>query len=133
MKTLYEGLFTTGNYKETFSLEVDKLIKQELTNEFKVKIIQALTDAYIEQTGNIPDSYELSRLATWLVEDKTNDPHKVSKTEYPILSHDQVKLRRRRELVNENIENTSNSSRHKMNGRKAPKNFRVFGEYEGSY
>ncbi|MEH7116949.1 hypothetical protein V7128_05910 [Neobacillus vireti] len=133
MITLYENLFITGNYKTTFSEEVDKLIKQDLTDDFKMKLIQTLTDAYINQTGKVPDSYELSRLTTWLVEDKTNDPHKVSKTEYPILSHDQIKLRRRRELSNDNIENISLSSKHKINGKKTPKNFKVFGEYEGGY
>ncbi|MGG3561612.1 hypothetical protein ABES03_08410 [Neobacillus rhizosphaerae] len=133
MKTLYENLFTAGNYKATFSQEVEKLIKQDLTDEFKMKLIQALTDAYIDQTGKVPDSYELSRLTTWLVVDKTKDPDKVTKTEYPILSEHQQKLRARRELPHQAVESFSPSSRHKINGRKAPKNFRVFGEYEGGY
>jgi hypothetical protein len=134
MKTFYENIFLKGtNYKATFSGEVDKLVKQDLTDEFKNKIIQALTDAYIEQTGEIPDSYQLSRLATWLVEDKENDPDKVTNTEYPILSESQLKLRKRREVVNQNIENTSDSGKHRLNGKRKPKNFKVFGEYEGGY
>jgi len=134
MITLYENIFSIGtDYKTTFVQEVDKLIKQDLSVEFKNKLVKALTEAYIEQTGKIPDSYELSRLATWIVEDKTNDPHKVSKTEYPILSHDQYKLRKRREVVQGHIADTSSSGKHKINGKRSPKNFKVFGEYEGSY
>jgi hypothetical protein len=134
MKTLFDNLFVIGtDYKATFTEEVDKLVKQELTNDFKNKLIQALTDAYIDQTGKVPDSIELSRLATWIVEDKTNDPHKVSKTEYPILSIDQMKTRWRRETVKEDIGDTSNSGKHKSNGKRYPKNFKVFGEYEGGY
>lgn len=131
MIKLYEGLFLSGDYKTTFTEKVDELMKQELTIEFKNKLIQALTDSYIEETGKVPDSYELTRLATWLVEDKSNDPHKVSKTEYPILSTDQVKLRWRRELVSNSIETATSSSKYKINGKRKPKNFKVFGEYEG--
>jgi hypothetical protein len=134
MKTLYENIFVRGtDYKNTFVQEVDKLTKQDLTVEFKNKLIQGLTDAYVEQTGEVPDSYELSRLATWLVEDKENDPDKVTNTEYPILSESQIKLRKRREMPNQYLENTSSSGKHKLNGKKKPKNFKVFGEYEGGY
>jgi hypothetical protein len=133
MKTLYDGIFTSGNYKQTFIQEVDKLIKQELTDEFKMKLIQALTDAYVEQTGKRPDSYELTRLTTWLVEDKTRDPDKVTNTEYPILSNEQYKLRRRRELIIDQLGDQSISSKHRLNGKRSPKNFKVFGEYEGGY
>jgi hypothetical protein len=133
MITLYDSIFTQGNYKETFSHEVEKLIKQDLTNDFKNKLIKALTDAYVEQTGKIPDSYELTRLATWLVEDKTRDPDKVTNTEYPILSEDQYRLRRRRELIYGHLEDTSSSGIHRINGKRKPKSFKVFGEYEGGY
>jgi hypothetical protein len=134
MKSLYDGKFQRGtNYKETFTQEVEQLIRQDLTVEFKNKLVQGLTDAYVDAIGEVPDSYELQRLATWIVEDKTNDPHKVSKTEYPILSEDQVKLRNRREFVSEGIEDTSNSTKHKINGKRKPKNFKIFGEYEGGY
>jgi hypothetical protein len=133
MITFYENIFTHGNYKETFTKEVDKLVRQDLSDDFKNKLIKALTDAYIEQTGKVPDSYELTRLASWLVEDKTNDPDKVTNTEYPILSESQLKLRLRRETPHHAVENFSPSSRHKINGKKAPKNFKVFGEYEGGY
>lgn len=132
MKTLYNDTFTAGTeYKETFTQEVDKLIVHELSVDFKNKLAQGLIDAYIEQVGTIPDSYELSRLGTWIVEDKTNDPDKVTNTEFPILSESQIKLRKRRESASQFIENTSNSTKHKINGKRKPKSFKVFGEYEG--
>lgn len=127
---MYEDAFTHGNFKETFSECVDELIVQEFSEDFKIIMIQALTDAYVEQTGTVPDSHELSRLTTWLVVDKSNDPHKVSRTEYPVLSVHQQKLRARRELVNDNMENKSSSSKHRINGKRSPKSFKVFGEYE---
>jgi hypothetical protein len=132
MKTLYENTFAIGtSYKETFVQEVDKLVKQDLTVEFKNKLVQGLTDAYVEQTGKVPDSYELQRLATWIVEDKSRDPDKVTNTEYPVLSAGQMKLRHRRELVSEYIAESSDSTKHKINGKRKPKSFKVFGEYEG--
>jgi hypothetical protein len=131
---MFDNLFIIGtDYKATFTLEVDKLVNQEFSNDLKIKLIQALTDSYIEQTGKVPDPKELSRLATWLVEDKTNDPDKITNTNYPILSDQQYMLRRRRELIYEQLGDTSSSGKHKINGKRYPKNFKVFGEYEGSY
>lgn len=133
MKELFDGLFLEGNYKETFSHEVDKLIQQDLTDDFKILLSRALTDSYIEQTGNVPDSIELSKLATWLVVDKSRDPDKVANTEYPILSDSQQKLRSRRERPNQTLERTSSSAMHRINGKRKPKKFKVFGEYDGAY
>lgn len=133
MKSLYVGKFSSGNYKTTFTEEVDQLVKQDLTPEFKNKIVQALTDVYIEETGKVPASFELDRLSTWIVEDKSRNPDKVTNTEFPVLSESQIKLRRRREMVSEHIAETSSSSTHKMNGKRKPKSFKVFGEYEGGY
>ena len=132
MKELYLDKFSKGtDYKTAFTQEVATLTKQELTPEFKNKLSGGLIDAYFEQTGKIPDSIELEKLASWLVIDKTNDPHKVSKTDYPILSQGQVKRRQRREMVSDVIGETSDSTKHKMNGKRKPKNFKVFGEYGG--
>ncbi len=134
MINLWADAFTLGtDYKKTFSEEVDKLIKQDLTVDFKNKIVQAITDAYVEQTGEIPDSYELTRLGTWIAVDKSRDPDKVRNTEYPVLSTGQIKLRWRRELVSDTVGDISDGSTHKINGKRKPKNYKVFGEYEGGY
>lgn len=134
MITLYDGMFQRGtDYKKAFTTEVDKLTAQNFTDEFKIKLIHLVTEAYFEQTGETPDSFELSRLTSWLVEDKENDPDKVTNTEYPILSESQIKLRKRRESASPYIESSSSSAKPKMNGSRKPKSFKVFGEYEGGY
>jgi hypothetical protein len=131
METIFSGKFTTPQFKEAFVQEVDVLVKQDLTPDFKNKLIYALTETYWEETQRLPDSYELERLTTWLVEDKSRDPDKVTNTEYPILSDSQMKLRKRRELASEHLAEQSISSKHKINGKKKPKAFRTFGDYEG--
>lgn len=132
MKEMFKDKFAKGtDFKQSLIDQVDLLVKQELTVEFKNKLVQGLIDAYFEQTGKIPDSKQLDALATWIVVDKTNDPHKVSKTEYPVLSHGQIKRRQSRELVSDIIGETSESVKHKLNGTRKPKNFKVFGEYGG--
>lgn len=134
MITIYADRFAIGtDYKTAFSEEVDKLIIQKLSIEFRNILTKALTEAYFEQTGKIPERYELERLGTWIVEDKSNDPDKVTNTEFPILSRGQMKVRRRRELVSEYIADSSSSTKHRINGKRKPKNFTVFGEYEGGY
>lgn len=119
MNTLYADVFVKGDYKSIFTHEVDKLTKQDLTVEFKNKLVQALTDAYIDQTGKVPDNFELSRLATWIIEDKSNDPDKVTNTEYPVFSTEQMKLRWRRESVSDGIEDATASGKYKINGKRA--------------
>lgn len=54
----------------------------------------------MEQTGEIPDSLQLTLLANHILAEELADrcPDKVTNTEYPILSEGQVKLRKRREL-----------------------------------
>lgn len=132
MKTLYEGTFTRG-YTTAFSQEVDKLLRLHTSVGIKNRLIEGITDAYFDQTGKLPDNYELERLGTWVLHDNVNDPDKVTNTEYPVLSHGQMKLRHRRELVSDTISDSSSSTKHKLNGKRKPKNFKVFGEYEGGY
>lgn len=131
METIFSGKFSVGDYKKAFVEEVDVLVKQDLTPEFKNKLIYAITETYWEETQRLPDSYELERLTTWLVEDKSRDPDKVTNTEYPILSDSQMKLRKRREFASEHLAEQSDSAVHKINGKKKPKAFRIFGDYEG--
>lgn len=132
MEKLYEGKFRVGtDYMATFSEEVDKLITQDLTIEFKNKLIEGITDAYISQTGDIPDPYELTRLGTWLVTNKDdNHVDKVTREEYPVLSESQIKLRQRRELVSDRLDYKSESTQHRINGKRKPKVFKVFGQYD---
>jgi len=72
----------------------------EYSQEEKNSIVEEICEYYIRQTGyQIPNSM-LSALADFLLDEVLADPraNKVSKTEYPILSFDQLR-RRRSKLV----------------------------------
>jgi len=58
-----------------------------------------LCESYFEQVGSYPSENVLSRLAWYIVFDEMTDKneHKVSSTEYPILSEHQEKYRQKRE------------------------------------
>ena len=97
---MYASSFTPGtDYKNAFRLAVDKLVATKMPVPWRNKAIEDLTDAYITQTGEIPDSDELVRLANYILQDDFSDrlSDKVSRTEYPILSRGQYKVRLRRE------------------------------------
>ena len=100
---MYANSFVPGaNYKKAFRLAVDKLVSTKMPVPWRNKAIEDLTDAYITQTGEIPDSRQLTRLANYILQDDLleKSPDKVTLTEYPFLSRAQMKLRQRRERVN---------------------------------
>lgn len=128
---LYEGLFQKGtNYKETFAEEVQKLDVQRLTVEFKCWIVKQLVESYFDQVGEYPDSFQLTELADWILLEYENEPDKVTNTEYPVLSKRQLMRRQIREFSNDEVEKWSSSGKHKINGKRKPKRFMVFGEYQ---
>ena len=100
---MYANSFTPRmDYKEAFRLAVDELVLKKTPVPWRNKAITDLTDAYIIQTGETPDSKQLTRLANYILQDDLleKSPDKVTWTEYPILSRGQLKLRHRRERVN---------------------------------
>ncbi|ACV62733.1 hypothetical protein Dtox_1887 [Desulfofarcimen acetoxidans DSM 771] len=105
---MYAGRFLPGtDYIRSFRLAVDKLISTKMPVAWRIKSIEDLTDAYIAQTGEIPDSEQLTRLANYILQDDFSErlPDKVSCTEYPILSRGQYKLRLRREKASGEMAN----------------------------
>lgn len=118
---MYEGKFLKGtNYKKAFQAEVSKLVEIEMPVQWRIKAIEELTEAYFKQTGELPESEELNRLADFILKDDLTDKHpdKVTNAEYPILSEGQVKLRLKREKATD-LTNFTHDKKHKMNGRKA--------------
>lgn len=103
----YEGSFTVGNYKASFEKVVSRLLKTQPPIEYRKLAINALCEAYIKQTGEVPDGAQVQRLANWLLfEDLTNNhPDKVTRVEYPFLNKKQLRLRYERERADERIEN----------------------------
>jgi hypothetical protein len=95
----YNDIFREGNYKLTLITEVDQLLAKEMDLQERIKEIDILLESYVVQVGKVPDSEQLSRLADFiLAEDlRCNHPDKVSRTDFPILSKGQLKLRYKRE------------------------------------
>lgn len=72
------------------------------------KMVTALIDEYLAETGQVPLGPQIQRLANWLLYESLTDknPDKVTKEEYPILTKRQLKVRCRRERANEHIAET---------------------------
>ena len=114
----YEGRFDgthkrsdpSKNYNEVFEDLVTKLTRvlnydgTPPNAKQRLRMVEVITEAYIEQTGERPQGIQLFRLANFLLLDELTDSHpdKVTRTEYPIMNKRQLKLRHGRELANEN-------------------------------
>lgn len=128
----YSGLFVRGtDYKLAFEKEVDKLVRLDVEDDGSRNfLVDELIDSYFKQTGEKPDPTQLARLTNFILdEERNNHPDKVTKTEYPIFTGYQMKVRKRREYANEHIEKFTSSGQHRVSGKKKPTKFKVFGEY----
>lgn len=79
-----------GNYKEALD-EYVQLLEQSAgteTRDFRMEIIEKMTDAYVEQTGKRPDCSFLLRLTDVILHEELTDPRpdKMTIEEYPIMS-----------------------------------------------
>jgi hypothetical protein len=85
--------------KQEFAEKVDQLISTMQPLPWRRHAVDKLIQEYIQETGTRPDSYQLHRLANHLLADELKDksPDKVSREEFPILSHWQIKTRNKRE------------------------------------
>lgn len=89
-----------NDYKASFAAEVDKLVSKGTIVVVELNhAIAALTDSYINAYGKWPESEQLDRLADCYMYEIFSDRHpdKVTRNEYPILSHVQLQRRRDRE------------------------------------
>ena len=124
-KEFYDGKFV-DDYKETFNDMVTNTLSLQIDGqapsvECRKVIIESMTDAYIEQTGNTPDGVQVQRLANWLLleEMSNNHPDKVSREEYPFMTKRQLRTRYHRERADEHIPETHTVSQY-LGGRKQP-------------
>jgi hypothetical protein len=71
----------------------------ELPRELRMVKIEQLTEEYFANTGEMPDSVALERLANLCLHEELTDPHpdKVTRTEYPFLSEHQFEERHKSE------------------------------------
>jgi len=82
--------------------QVERLLatKELLPLQTRIQQVNEITEAYFRDTGKVyNNSYFLDLLGTYLLADtlRSKETHKVKRTEYPILSTTQQKLRNRRE------------------------------------
>lgn len=128
---MYKNIFV-GDYKTIFREKVQELVSlKDIPVKHRNYLSDWLIEEYFAQVSEVPDSYDLQVLATWIVADYNSARNKVTKTEYPILSDGQQAYRKRREIPNNILDYHSTSSKHKINGKRSPKGFQVFGEYAG--
>jgi hypothetical protein len=86
----------------------------ELPRELRIVKIEALTEAYFAEHGEMPDGVALERLADLVLYEELTDPniHKVAHNEYPFLSEYQFDRRDSRESsVGDAIDNTASDGR----------------------
>lgn len=93
--------FTVSEYKEEWQGKVTELgkINHSALPEIGVRNeqVNTLIEEYREHVGENPSSYWLTHLGTYILNEdlKQNDKDKMSKNEYPLLSHRQEYRRRR--------------------------------------
>lgn len=70
------------------------------------KVINALIDSFITQTGKTPPGAQVQRLANWLLYETliNRHPDKVSREAYPIMTKRQLRTRYRRERASEYLQ-----------------------------
>jgi len=98
---LHEGKFRPcTDFKTAFIAAVTKLTAQKMPISWRIKACGDLCEAYVNQTGELPDGKPLEWLADYILVDDLGDkcPDKVTNTEYPFLSEGQTKVRNKREL-----------------------------------
>lgn len=110
------------DFKESFRQKTTDLVRDKILlyipKEHKISLLDKLIEDYVQETGQVPPSYSLTLLTTWLLHESENNPDKVTKEEYPVFSESQLKHRLKRELPTEYLDKTSDSSKHKISGRR---------------
>ncbi|NLS42520.1 hypothetical protein EYH65_20465 [Bacillus subtilis] len=68
----------------------------ELTRQERIEEIMALVNAYYDSTGEQPDVAALDRMTNIIIHEELSDSHpdKVTRTEYPIMSDEQLARRK---------------------------------------
>ncbi|SFH22344.1 hypothetical protein SAMN05660649_04329 [Desulfotomaculum arcticum] len=97
---MYDGKFSKdSDYKTAFTEAVKELTAKEMPMPWRIKAVDDLCEAYVNQTGELPDTKPLEWLANCILKDDLADkcPDKVTRQEYPFLSDGQVKVRNKRE------------------------------------
>ncbi|MGF9741621.1 hypothetical protein ABEX38_30085 [Priestia megaterium] len=89
------------NSYDILDTDIEKVVavKELPPLDVRKQQIEYLIEYFWKVTGRKPKSYQLERMADYILADTLRDKatHKVKQTEYPVLSFTQMKLRNRRE------------------------------------
>lgn len=110
----YNGQFKGEDYTDVFKVIVSRFLSMQPVPPLKDRIeaIEVLTEAYINQTGEVPQGVQLNLLGNWLLYEVLSNPcpDKVTNEEYPVMNKRQLKLRHRREYADKYIETRSETN-----------------------
>lgn len=105
----YDGMFSDSECNENFKEMVARFTKMKPIPplDFRRVAIKVISDAYIDQTGEVPNGVQLNLLGNWILAEDITDPHpdKVTNTEFPVMNKRQLRLRHNREVAIEKIDN----------------------------
>lgn len=96
--------YTAGNMMSQFceytSLLFNLAKKEDTDVNDRIRKVQEMTDAYIEQRGERPDVTQLDRLSSLILRNELTDmnEYKMSHNEYPIMSERQQERRHKTEI-----------------------------------
>ncbi|MEV3552289.1 hypothetical protein ABNC92_10605 [Paenibacillus larvae] len=113
------------NDREAFCEAVTDLIEEDITDRSeRISAVEALTDAYVDSTGNPPDSAQLERLADYLLKEELTDnfADKVTQTEYPFFSDRQLDRRYKKEATAKAAEYVGTDGKNHRVGKRRKRN-----------
>lgn len=109
----YTGIFTPRNGPQVFGALANAICAVKPVPEVPVRnrMIELLTEEYCKQMYEQPPTGPLYLLANFIMLETImdNHPDKVSREEYPVLTHTQLQVRRQRELNVESITKTADA------------------------
>ncbi|MEV2661799.1 hypothetical protein ABNC42_14930 [Paenibacillus larvae] len=113
------------NDREAFNEAVAELIEKDIADrEERIKAVEALTDAYVDSTGQEPSAAQLERLTDYILLEEINDnsSDKVTQSEYPFFSDRQLERRYKRETTVKAAEYVGMDGRSHRAGKRRKRN-----------
>lgn len=113
------------NDRIAFNEAVTELIAENITDRSeRIKAVEALTDAYVDSTGEAPEPLQLERLTDYLLLEELNNNYsdKVTQTEYPFFSERQLDRRHKKETTVKAAEYIGMDGRNHKAGKRRKRN-----------
>ncbi|MEV2286830.1 hypothetical protein ABNC35_19655 [Paenibacillus larvae] len=113
------------NDRIAFCEAVTDLIEKNISDRSeRISAVEALTDAYVDSTGETPEPLQLERLADCLLLEELNNNYsdKVTQTEYPFFSERQLDRRHKKETTVKAAEYIGMDGRNHKAGKRRKRN-----------